>query len=205
MPRRSSPKSVSSQTCCKPRSYWKRMLKRPNNRSRSIFVSTTSLSRTCLLLFVIQTCVITNVHSGDLRDVPVPFRISLSLGRVSSYTDVVARSASAAHPLGSSVNPASYDFLRDPPFDFKAVGSLSSNVGVFSRGTWASGLSANVAYRLPEAGTISSLFVRTDSHNAVSEQGDEFSLRSNQFSLGYSQRISQRFSLGANIRITEGT
>src|SRR5258706_2486862 len=150
-------------------------------------------------------CMITHVRGGDLRNTPVPFRINLSLDRVSSYTDTIARSASAAHPLGSSVNPASYDFLRDPPFDFKGVGAFTSNIGVFNRGMWANGLSANAAYRLTEAGTISALFVRTDSHNAVSEQGDEFFLRSNQFSLGYSQRILQNFSLGANTRITEGS
>jgi hypothetical protein len=156
------------------------------------------------LIWAVHAYMIAHVCAEDLRGVPVPFRINLALDRVSSYTDVVGRGASAAHPLGSSVNPASYDFLRDPPFNFKAVGSLSSNVGVFNRGTWATGLSANAAYRLAEVGTISALFVRTDSHNAVSEQGDEFSLRSNQFSLGYSQRISKRFSLGANIRVSEG-
>jgi hypothetical protein len=175
------------------------------SNTTNIIRATIFLAKTSLFLFVIQAWMVTHVYSGDLRDEPVGLRIGLALDRVSSYTDVVGRSASAAHPLGSSANPASDDFLRDPPFDFKAVGSLSTNFGVFNSGAWATGVSANAAYRLADPGTISALFVRTDSHKAVSRQGDEFALRSNQFTLGYSHRISQRYAVGGSVGITEGT
>jgi hypothetical protein len=150
---------------------------------------------------------VATVNSGDFENKPVEFRINLALDRVSTYTDTIARSASAAHPVASSVNPASDDYLRDPPFDFSAVATLGSNVVGFNSGAWVSGHSATGLYRLRDAGTISGTFVRTDSYNALSRQNTDFSLRSNQLILGYSQAIDKndkKYAYGASARLTQG-
>lgn len=73
-----------------------------------------------------------------------------------------------AHPLGSSINPASDDALREPPFDFKAIATVNTNQLLFQSGAWLSGVSTTVLYRLPEHGTFSFTYVRTDTYDGRS-------------------------------------
>jgi len=139
----------------------------------------------------------------DLDEEPVALRLSLALERVSTFSDTIGRSASVAHPLGSSVNPASYDFLREPPYDFKAVQTFTSNYATFGTDTTVTGFSTNSACRLPTAGTLSGLYIRTDSHDGESRQGDQFLLESNEFVLGYSRRLREDLSVGCSVKLTD--
>jgi hypothetical protein len=139
----------------------------------------------------------------DLDEKPVGLRIGLALDRVSAFSDTLGRSASVAYPLGSSVNPAAYDFLREPPFDFVNVGTLTTNFVTFETGASVTGLSTSYARRLPGAGTLFGTYIRTDSHDAVSRQGDEFALRSNEVTFGYSRRLQQGLAVGGAVKLTD--
>ena len=143
------------------------------------------------------------VHAGDLDNEPVSFRINLALDRSSSFTDTLGRTASVAYPLGSSINPAGYDFLREPPFDFKNIVTASSNTVFFNHSGAVTGFSVNMAHRFDGAGTLSGVYIRTDSHEADSRQGDAFALRSNQFILAYSHRLQQDLSVGGSVKVTD--
>ena len=142
-------------------------------------------------------------RAGDFDDKPLGLRIGLALDRVSCFSDTIGRSASVAHPLGSSVNPASFDYLREPPFDFRVLGTLTSNFGSFDTGASVTGLSTTWAYRFPDAGTVSLNYIRTDSYDAETRQGDDVVLRSNEFTLGYSRRVQPDLSLGCSLKVTD--
>lgn len=144
-------------------------------------------------------------RGGDFDDEPVGLRISLALDRTSSFTDTVGRTASVAYPLGSSVNPAGYDFLREPPLDYAGLVTLTDNLAVFESGASVMGLSSTGAFRLPEAGTLFATYIRTDSHQARSCQGDTFVLRSNEVTLGYSHRVREGLSLAGSAKLTDSS
>lgn len=136
---------------------------------------------------------------------PFGLRSSLALDRISSYTDVLARQASVAHPIGSSVNPASADVLREPPFDMNAVGSLTTNQVFFESGAWLTGLSTNWAVRFPDAGTLTVNYIRTDTEDTSSLTTDAYALRSNQSSISYAHRLNKAFAIGGGLTFNEGT
>jgi len=137
----------------------------------------------------------------DLDHQPVAFRINLSLDRVSAFTDTLGRSASVAYPLGSSVNPAGYDFLREPPFDFDTVGTFTTNYVRLGTGSTVTGFATTAAHRLPKAGTISATYVRTDSHGGVSRQGDGYVLGSDELTVGYSRRLREGLAIGGSVKL----
>lgn len=143
--------------------------------------------------------------SAELNDEPFGLRSSLALDRISSYTDVLARQASVAHPLGSSVNPASPDVLREPPFDFTAVISATTNQVVFDSGAWLTGFSSNAAVRFPDAGTLTLNYIRTDTQDTSTRNNDAYALRSNQFSISYAHHLDKAFSIGGGLTFNDGS
>jgi hypothetical protein len=139
----------------------------------------------------------------DLDEEPVAFRINLSLDRVSAFTDTLGRSASVAYPMGSSINPAGWDFLREPPFDFEAVGTLTTNYVRFDEGATVTGFASTAGYRLPEAGSVFATYVRTDSHQATSRQGNDFRLDSDELTVGYSRRLRRGLAVGGSVKLLQ--
>lgn len=143
--------------------------------------------------------------SADIDEEPVALRIQLSLNRASAFTDTLGRSASVAYPLGSSVNPAAYDFLREPPYDFGALTTLTTNLVTFRTGTTVTGFSTNSAYRVPAAGTVYGSYIRTDSHEGDSRQGDEYDLASDELTLGYSHRLRRGLAVGGSVKLLDAS
>ena len=143
--------------------------------------------------------------AGDLSDEPFAFRVSLSLDRTAAFSDVLARQASLAHPLGSSDNPATDDFLRDPPFDMRAVVPINTNQVIFESGAWLTSFSVTTGYRLEDRGTLSFTYVRNDTQATGSEDAMNDALRSNEFNFGYSHKVSPWLALGGGVSITDST
>lgn len=141
---------------------------------------------------------------ADFNDEPFDYRLLLAFDRLTAFTDVTARGgASAAHPLGSSVNPASEDFLRDPPYGFKYLGTLSSNTVITGSGAEISGESTTGHLRLPGAGTVYGSYIRTDMLRGDSKQGDDYGLGNNEFVLGYARKLRPDFSIGGEIHAVD--
>src|SRR5262245_50694191 len=78
-------------------------------------------------------------YAEDLSNEFVGNRISLAQDRILIFTDAVARQASGAYPIGSSVNPAADDFLRTAPADYRGYGLLISSDIAFEENAWISG------------------------------------------------------------------
>ncbi len=144
-------------------------------------------------------------RGGDFSDEPVGARITLAKERILIFTDAIARQASAAYPYSSATNPASDDFVRTPPADYKGyVLPITSDI-FFDNGTTVAGVAGIASVRLPEAGSIKGAFVRLDSHDGRSRQGDEFILRSNEVLLSYSRQFGPKFAVGGKLRLTDAT
>ena len=165
--------------------------------------------RTSIRYFVIITVMVWGssdlATAGDLSDEPVGVRISLAKDRLLTITDTVARQASAAYPIASSNNPAADDFLRAPPADYQGYGLLLTSDTFFNNGTSVSGFSGIGAVRLEEAGTLTAAYVRFDSHDGTSRQGDHYALRTNEFFLGYSHRLAEYLAIGVEIQVSDST
>ena len=143
-------------------------------------------------------------NAWDWRGAPVDFRIALAFDRAwSTYTDVVGLSASAAYPYGSSVNPANDDFIRVAPNDFAVAGTATGFFIPFSGGALIAAQAGSVSGRIPGAGTLTATYSHTQSYDARSAQGDTFTLRSQDVTVGYSQAVTQWLALGGEFRITD--
>lgn len=138
---------------------------------------------------------------ADFADKPFQLRLLLSLDRSSNFSDAAARQASIAFPAGSSGNPAADDWRpRDALHPTVSV----TNIQAFSEsGAWvvATAVTANVV--LPEAGTLSAAYARTDTIDRKTRQDLSFDLRSNEFFVAYSQRLSDNTALGGELRLTD--
>jgi hypothetical protein len=141
--------------------------------------------------------------AGDLSDETFGLRLGLTLDRASTFTDVVALSASTAYPYLSSVNPAAGDFLREPPNEFRFIGTLTGAYVAFSNGSSITAGAASATYRLPSAGTILASYTRIDSQDVESHEGDHFTLRSNELRLSYSHLLARWIAVGGSVRLSE--
>jgi opacity protein-like surface antigen len=141
--------------------------------------------------------------AGDLSDENFGLRIGLALDRASTFTDVVALSASTAYPYLSSVNPAAGDFLREPPNEFRFIGTLTGAYVAFNNGSSITAGAASATYRLPSAGTFLASYTRIDSQDVEGHQGDHFTLRSNELRLTYSHLLDKWITLGGSVRLSE--
>ena len=145
------------------------------------------------------------VYAGDLNDEPIGARITLAKDRILVFTDTVARQASVAYPLASSTNPAADDFLRQPPADYNGYGLLITSDIFFNNGTSLTGAAGIGSVRLTEKGTLTAAYVRLDSHDGQSRQGDDYVLRSNEYFVGYSQRLTEYLAVGGEVQFTDST
>lgn len=140
---------------------------------------------------------------GELRNEPVGARITLAKDRILIFTDTVARQASVAYPLASSTNPAADDFVRTAPIDYKAYGLLINSNVFFNNGGGVTGTAGIGSVRFEDAGAVTVAYVFLDSHEGNSRQGDDFALRSNEFLLGYSHRITDYLAVGGEVQFTD--
>ena len=176
-----------------------------DSRVRLAFQGRARPAKAALTCVIALLLICAGVRGSDFDDEPVGLRISLALDRVSSFTDTIGRTASVAYPLGSSVNPAGYDFLREPPLDYAGLVTFTDNLIVFESGASVVGSSSTGAFRFPEAGTLFATYTRTDSHEGHSHQGDKFVLRSNELTLGYSHRLREGLSLAGSMKLTDSS
>jgi hypothetical protein len=141
--------------------------------------------------------------ASDLSDEAFGLRIGLALDRSSTFTDVIALSASTAYPYLSSVNPAAGDFLREPPNEFRFIGTLTGAFVAFNNGSSITAGAASATYRLPSAGTFLASYTRIDSQDVEGHQGDHFTLRSNELRLTYSHLLDTWIALGGSVRLNQ--
>jgi opacity protein-like surface antigen len=169
--------------------------KRPSGPARcAVALGTMAL----LALTTADSC-----SAGDLSDEAFGLRIGLALDRASTFTDVVGLSASTAYPYLSSVNPAAGDFLREPPNEFRFIGTLTGAYVAFNNGSSIIAGAASATYRLPAAGTVLASYTRIDSQDVESHQGDHFTLRSNELRLSYSHLLDTWIAVGGSVRLGE--
>ena len=150
-------------------------------------------------------CLTSPLIAGDFGDEPFETRVGLSLSRTSNYPDTVARQASVAYPLGSASNPAGDDALREPPFDFTTLGAVSNSYLLFDSELAVVAGSATLVHRLPEKGTLSATYIRTESTRPQGAPGFLVTLRSNEGLLGYSETINDDLTLGLSGNITDSS
>jgi hypothetical protein len=141
--------------------------------------------------------------AGDLSDEAFGLRLGLALDRSSTFTDVIALSASTAYPYLSSVNPAGGDFLREPPNVFRVIGTLTGAYVAFNNGSSITAGAASATYRLPSAGTFLASYTRIDSQDVEGHQDDHFTLRSNELRLTYSHLVDKWISVGGSVRLSQ--
>lgn len=153
------------------------------------------------LVFLLLTGA-TPCPASDLTDESFGLKLGLALDRSSTFTDVIALSASTAYPFLSSVNPAAGDFLREPPYDFRVIGTLTGAYVHFGNGSSLAATAASATYRLPGAGTLLASYTRIDSQDVESHQGDHFTLRSNELRVTYSHLLERWISLGGSVRLS---
>ena len=164
------------------------------------------MARYAVALGAIALVALTTVDpspAGDLGDEAFGLRLGLALDRASTFTDVTALSASTAYPYLSSVNPAAGDFLRDPPNQFRVIGTLTGAYVAFNNGSSIIAGAASATYRLPSAGTILASYTRVDSQDVESHQGDHFTLRSNELRLTYSHLLDTWIAVGGAVRLSQ--
>ena len=164
------------------------------------------MARYAVALGAIALVALTTVDpspAGDLGDEAFGLRLGLALDRASTFTDVTALSASTAYPYLSSVNPAAGDFLREPPNQFRVIGTLTGAYVAFNNGSSIIAGAASATYRLPSAGTILASYTRVDSQDVESHQGDHFTLRSNELRLTYSHLLDTWIAVGGAVRLSQ--
>jgi hypothetical protein len=138
--------------------------------------------------------VLSTVNAWDLSEKSFGFRLQITDDRTTNFFP-------AAHPI-LSMNPACDDFTQEPPFNYKVLGGLVSELGSFDAGGWVSINSAIALIRLPgNAGTITPLLTRTDVYDSTTRQGQDFDLRTNAGTLRYSRRVSPNWSFGGAIKL----
>lgn len=141
--------------------------------------------------------------AGDLGDEAFGLRLGLAFDRASTFTDVIALSASTAYPYLSSVNPAAGDFLREPPNQFHFIGTLTGAYVAFNNGSSITAGAASATFRPPTAGTLLVSYTRVDSQDVESHQGDHFTLRSNELRFSYSHLLEKWISVGGSVRLSQ--
>ena len=158
----------------------------------------------CAVLTLAATAA--TARAGDLANESFDYRLLFAFDRLTAFTDVTARAgASVAHPLGSSVNPASEDVIRSGDANYTFLATTSSSTVLTSSGCRNfPAESVTGHYRLPTSGTIYGSYIRTDLNDGSTKQGDDYGLANNEWVLGYSHRLSDDFSLGIEGHIVEG-
>jgi len=154
-----------------------------------------------LVPFLVLSTMVPGVLAGGFYDEPYLFRFALALDRQSNYASTLGRQASMAFPDGSSVNPAGDDWVAHPQTHVTAT---LTNVNAWSdTNHWLLATAFTINIQVPEAGTWSLAYARTDTINQDVRDGFDNELRSNEFFLGYSKKINDRVSLGGQLRVTD--
>lgn len=138
------------------------------------------------------------IAAADTADEDFLFRLAFSLDRASNYSSTAALQATTAYPRGSSVNPATDDLLR---VENPAVIATMTHLQTWSEsGAWLTATSGTASLSVPEAGTFTLAYARTDTIDDSGYQSREHSLTSNEFFAGYSRRLSDTIALGLQFR-----
>lgn len=136
-----------------------------------------------------------------VSDQPFVLRLMISLDRSSNFSDTAGRQASIAFPGGSSDNPAATDW--QPRSDLNPAAAFTNIHAVSSSGAWITAEAATVNVKLPDSGTLSLAYARTDTNQEETRQGLSDNLRSNEFFATYSRRIDEKVAVGGTLRFTD--
>jgi len=142
------------------------------------------------------------VHGGEFYDEPYLFRLALALNRQSNYASTLGRQASVAYPQGSSINPGADDWIACQEVDI--VVTVTNVNGWTESGAWITATAFTLNVQVPEGGTWSLAYARTDTVDQDVRGGFHNELRSNEFFAGYSKKLSDQLSIGGQVRVTDG-
>jgi hypothetical protein len=129
-----------------------------------------------------------------LHDQPFGFRLLITQDRNTGFTPV-------AHPIFST-NPAADDFMREPPFTFKAIPALIYEYTGLEAGGFVSSVSTGGTFRPTDNGTIMGIYGRTDVFDSTTRQGADFGLNSDNFTLRYSRHLRPNVTLGGSLKLS---
>lgn len=139
--------------------------------------------------------------AADTTDEDFLFRLAFSLDRASNYASTAGIQASVAYPRGSSVNPAADDLVS--PDDSPVVATLTNLHAWSDSGAWLTTTAGTANITVPDAGTFSFAYARTDTIDDSGNQSFEHSLKSNEFFAGYSKQLSPDLAIGFQVRFTD--
>ncbi|MDZ4347771.1 MAG: hypothetical protein U1E51_35635 [Candidatus Binatia bacterium] len=136
-----------------------------------------------------------NATAWHLDDQPFGFRLLTTQDRNLGFSPV-------AHPVFSS-NPAADDFMRDPPFTYKAAPGVAYEYTGLGAGGFVSTVSLAGYFRPSEEGTFMGVYGRTDVFNSTTRQDAKFGLNSNGITLRYSRHLQPNVTLGGSVKLTK--
>ena len=140
------------------------------------------------------------VMAGDLDNKPYLLRFGTALRRATGYPAAAALQATAAHPEGWSINPASHDVLNFGIEETTTGAKLANQNAWTQSGAWFTDSSVAARISLPSQGTVSLAYARTDTIKGDTHEGFENVLRSNEFFWGYSKSLTEQLAVGGMIR-----
>ncbi len=140
------------------------------------------------------------VMAGDLNSKPYLLRFGAALRRATGYPAAAALQATAAHPEGWSINPASHDVLNFGSEEATSGAKLANQNAWTQSGAWFTDSSVAARFSLPSQGTVSLAYARTDTVKGDTYEGFENVLRSNEFFWGYSKSLTEQLAVGGMIR-----
>lgn len=130
----------------------------------------------------------------DLHSQPFGFRLLTTQDRNLAFTPV-------AHPVFSS-NPAADDFMREPPFIYKAAPGIAYEYTGLGNGGFVQGITLAGFFRPTDEGTFMANYGRTDVFNSTTRQGFKFTLDSDGVSLRHSRHLRPNITLGGSIKLS---
>jgi hypothetical protein len=125
---------------------------------------------------------------------PFGFRLATTQNRNNGFSPV-------AHPVFSA-NPAADDFMREPPFTFKAIPAIAYEHTALGAGGFVSSVSLLGSSRPTEEGTIMGIYGRTDVYDSKTRQGTKFDINTDAFTLRYSRHATSNITLGGSVKLS---
>jgi len=138
---------------------------------------------------------------ASVDDEPYLFRLFFALDRASNFSTTAGRQASAAYTGASSVNPASDDWTPNRETNVEIV--YTQIFAIAESDAWLTTEAVTVNIGTADSGSFTVAYARTDVPKGDTNAGLENDVRSNEFFLGYSKRVSDFVAVGVQGRLTD--
>ena len=141
-------------------------------------------------------------QATSFYDEPLGLRLLLTLDRQSNYAATLGRQASVAFLGGGSANPAANGWTRrhgQPP---SVLATYVDAPSVGGRRVVAAPVT--VQWSLPEGASLFAAYAYTDTPDPTGDNGLNYLLRSNEWTLGYGGWVAPDVRLGATARFVDG-